>query len=489
MSIHYDIVIIGAGVVGAAVARELSRYDLSLIWIDKASDVGTAASSANSAIIHSGHDPEPGTLKARLNREGNRLWEDWCRELNIPFIRKGSLVVALEEQGIPRLQDLLERAAINKIEGVEIISGPQARAMEPLLSDQAVAALWTPTAGLIDPFDAVLALAENAVSNGVELLLDTCFEDFIVKDGLLQGIQTDKGEIQADYAINCAGVHSDELVHKAGDHPDFHITPRRGEYFVFDPQAIQVQTVLFPLPGREGKGTLVTTTLHGNTMIGPSAALISDKEDASTTREGMELILDNARKLVPDLNPRDIIASYSGIRASANLSPADFIIESSVHTPGVVHTAGIESPGLASAPAIALRVAQLLEQQGLVLNDRSDWYPYREHRPVFKHCSPQEQQDLIRQDPLYGRVVCRCELVTEAEIVRAIRSVIPARDYDAVKRRCWLGTGRCQGSFDYPRILDIMARELKQDITSVSKKGRGSEYILRRTKDRDVDHG
>ncbi len=476
----YDVAIIGAGIIGSLIARELSRYSLSVVLLEAASDVGTGASSANSAIIHSGHDPIPGTLKAALNRRGNELWEKTARELDIPFKRKGSMVVALNKREFASLKELLIRARKNNIPDVKIINRVACLEKEPFLNPECQAALWTPTAGVIDPFVAVIAAAENSVTNGVNLKLNTKAEKITVSENALY-VECNSCDIKSDFVINSSGVNADILLHGAGIREDFKISPRRGEYFVFDPVESHVSNVLFPMPSEKGKGTLVTMTMHGNTMIGPNACLIDDRNDASTSEEGQNEILKNAQRLVPSLNPRDIIASFAGIRATGNMPNHDFLIEESL--PGLISVAGIDSPGFASAPAIAEYVIALLEKGGLRLEAKKDWHGKRTAPPVFKKLSERQKNGLIDKNPAFGKIVCRCEEVTEGEVIAAIHGTIPARNYDAVKRCCWLGTGRCQGAFDLPRVLEILHRELGIPLRELSKNGAGSEYIFRKTKD------
>jgi glycerol-3-phosphate dehydrogenase len=483
MGRRFDLIIIGAGVVGCMIARTLSRFRLSIGLLDRANDVGTGTSNSNSAIIHSGYDPAPGTNKAILNRRGNELWRlKLAEELDVPFVKTGSLVVAVGPQELPSLQRLYERGLENGIEGIQMLGRDAALAREPLLTPKVSGALWTPTAGVVDPFAGTYAAAENAVVNGVEIILDAEVRGLLIREGAVRGVATTRGDFQADWVINSAGVHSDEIMHMAGDRPEFKISPRKGEYFIFDPARIRLTNVLFPLPTEKGKGILVTTTAHGNLMIGSNAESIADKDDTTMTRRGMEEIFGSAKKLVPALDKRAIIASFAGVRATGNWH-RDFLIERSASTRGLINLCGIESPGYASAPAIAERIEGMLREAGADLVEKERWNPRRTAAPSFKKLSHEQRARLIKAEPLYGRIVCRCEHVTEGEVVAAIHSPVPARSYDAVKRRCWLGTGRCQGGFDIPRVLEILSRELDVPMTMVTKQGAGSEYLFRRTKD------
>ena len=475
----FDIIIIGAGVVGAFVARELSRYKLDVLWIEKESDICMGASSANSAIIHSGHDPKPGTLKAQMNSSGNRMWRDAVRELDIPFKETGAYVVAIGNGEFDKIEPLYRRGVENGIPGLRILGRDEMLMREPLLNPRVSGALWTPSAAVIDPFAAVLAPSENAVTNGVKLMLNTAFIDFIMQDGIITGIKTSAGVFYSRWVVNSAGLFSDEVMHKAGVRPDFKITPKRGEYLVFDASKVKLNNVLFPMPTEKGKGTIVSTTVHGNVMIGPNAFEIHDKTDTATSAVGLSEILSNAKRLVPSLEGRDVIASYSGIRATGN-ADRDFVIE--ITDNGLVNLGGIESPGFASAPAIAKRVMELLADAGEKLIHRENFNPFRKSSPCFRRLSHKERGELVGQNPAYGRIVCQYKKITEVEIIEAIHSPIPATTYDAIKRRTWLGTGRCQGGFDYPRVIEILSSELGFPVENVSKKGAGSEFVFRPTK-------
>ncbi len=486
----YDVVIIGAGIVGSMVARELSRYKLSIAVLEREEDVGMGQSSANSAIIHSGHDPEPGSLKAKLNVRGNELWYRIAPELDIPIQKSGALIVAIGPEEQTGLPELYERGKQNGVPDMRILSREEVLEMEPNLNPDVSGALYTPSAGVVDPFQGVLGAAESAAINGVTFFVNAEVRGMIAQDGRITAVETTQGTIEASWFINAAGVHSDEIMHMAGSRPEFEITARRGEYFVFDESAFKVNNILFPMPTKKGKGILVTTTTHGNTMIGPNSDYVADKEDHSVTREGMNEILTGAARLVPALSPRDVIATFAGLRATGNHKPAgshrDFLIEVSDTVEGLVNLAGIESPGYAAAPAIAEYVVGLMADAGLNLDEKKDWESRRERIPRFKELSHQERARLVSRDPAFGRIVCRCEDITEGEIVAAIHAPIPAENYDAIKRRTWLGTGRCQGSFDYPRTMEILARELGISMTEVTKKGPGSVMLYRQTKEEVV---
>jgi glycerol-3-phosphate dehydrogenase len=485
---QYDVVIIGAGIVGSMVARTLSKYNLSIAVLERESDVGMGQSTANSAILHSGHDPMPGTTKARMNKRGNELWREIAEELSIPILETGAMVVAIGKEEAESIEALYDRAQENGIPGVEIWDGKHALEQEPHLSPDASAALWTPTAAVVDPFEGVLGAAENAALNGVEFHMNAQVGGMVVEQGTLKAVTTNNGEFRARWFINAAGVHCDEIMHMAGDRPDFAIHARRGEYFIFDKSKVRISNVLFPTPGEKGKGTLVSVTAHGNTLIGPNALEVREKDDTSVTKEGLYEILSNSTRLVPSLSPKDVIATFAGVRATGNYKPdgenRDFLIEISQNVEGLINLAGIESPGYVSAPAIGEEVVRLLtEEAGESLTERGDFNPRREPRIRFAELDHQERAELIEKNPAYGRIVCRCEEVTEGEILDAIRSPLPAVTYDAIKRRTWLGTGRCQGSFDYPRTMEILSRELGIPMTEITKRGPGSVFLYRRTKE------
>jgi glycerol-3-phosphate dehydrogenase len=490
LSEQYDVIIIGGGVVGSMTARFLSRYRLKILLIEKEADIGMGASSANSAIVHAGYDPLPGTLKAIMNVAANPMWDSLAGELNFSFERRGDYVVAIGPEELPALELLLEQGRKNGVPGMHLITGDEMRHREPNINPLTSGALWAPTGGICDTFQVTVAAAENAVQNGVKILLDTAFEDFVMEGSRIVGVRTNRADFGCRWVVNAAGINADDVMHKAGVRPDFRITPRRGEYCILDRAEIIINNVLFPVPSKAGKGVLVTATVHGNTIVGPNAEIILDKEDRAVTPDGLNDIWTGAQKLIPDLKARHVIAVFAGLRAHGN-GPTlaqgldynqDFIIEIPSSIQGLVNLGGIESPGLSAAPAIAQRVVDLLVDAGEKLDEKADFHPIRPPRPRFSHMTNAERAQLVQNDPSYGRVVCRCELVTEGEILAEIRAPIPALTYDAIKRRTWLGTGRCLGAFDMPRVVDLLSQELGCPPTQVTKKGAGSEFLVRKTK-------
>lgn len=488
----YNVILIGAGVVGAMIARTLSQYRLDILWIEKEADICTGATSANSAIIHGGYAAHPGTLKAEMNAKANPMWDALAEELNFSFSRCGTYVVAVGDEQRAALQGLVDQGVANGIP-VEIISGEEMRRREPEINPETSGALYCPVGGICDPWGATVAAAENAVMNGVTLKRRTKFEGFLWDPDdarRIIGARTSQGDFYARWVINAAGLYADEVMHKAGVRPEFTITPRRGEYAILDRNQFTLSTVLFPVPTKVSKGIVVTTTLHGNTIVGPNAEEIDDKTDTAVTADGLAEIWQGAANLVPGISQRHVIAVFAGLRPGGNAPTAnpevdyrrDFIIEIPETVTGLVNLGGIESPGLTAAPAIAERVVELLADAGERLERKPDWDPVRPARPVFRHLSHAEQAALVAQDPRYGRVICRCEYVTEGEIVAEIHAPVPADTYDAIKRRTWLGTGRCQGGFDMPRVVEILSRELNADPLSITKKGAGSEFLTRKTK-------
>ncbi|NLG24640.1 MAG: NAD(P)/FAD-dependent oxidoreductase [Clostridiales bacterium] len=468
-----DVAIVGGGVVGCAIARQLSRYRLDAVLIDAADDFALGATRANSAIVHAGYDCPPGSAEARLNVRGNELFEGWCEQLDVPFSRTGSLVIGFDETDAAEIEKLKKRGEENGVPGLEVISGERARQIEPALNPDVTLALHAPTAGITGPFQLAIACAENARDNGVKWLLG-CPVTSIERGGDALLVAAGDRTVRARYLVNAAGLFSDDVARLLGD-DSFEVRPRKGEYLMLDRAACIVRTVIFQTPSPLGKGVLVAPTVEGNMFAGPTAVDQDDKHDASVSAEGIETLRRLSRKSAPAIDLRAVITAFAGIRAQP--STGDFIIRPSGVDGRMIHAAGICSPGLTSAPAIAEEVVKLLGEAGLALREKPDYRPRRAAIPHFLDLSMDERRALIEKDPRYGRVVCRCETVTEAEIVQAIER--GARSLDGVKRRTRAGTGRCQGGFCAPRVMEILSRELGVPMEDLTKFG-GRSYLLAR---------
>lgn len=467
-----DVVIIGGGIVGAAIARELSRYQLSVILLEAETDVAMGTSKANSAILHAGFDAKPGTWKSKLNVRGNQLYHQLWQDLSLDVDWMGSLVVAKDDKEQAVIEGLLLRGKENGVPNLEILSADQLLQREPNLASDVTGALWAPTAGVICPFGAVLGFMENAIRNGVALLRECPVQGILINNGRVSGVATPQGIIRTQFIVNAAGIYADVVARMAGD-TSFTINPRKGEYILFDKTIRNlVNTVIFPAPSTVSKGILVSPTVHGNLFIGPDAEDVTDKDDVSTTAAGMERVINGARRMVPLLPLAAAITEFSGLRAASG--DGDFILRESEAARGLIHAAGIQSPGFTAAPAIAEVIADRLREAGLELIEKTAFSPINPPRRFFREMSWQERAELVAHDPLYGRVICRCETVTEGEIVAAIHSPCGATTIDGVKRRIRAGAGRCQGGFCGPRVTSILSRELGIPITAVRKDGNHS---------------
>ncbi len=470
----YDIAIIGAGVIGGMAARELSRYNLSVCLLEKENDVAMGATKANSGIIHGGYDPEPGTLKAKMNVEGVGLLYDAARELNVHHKNNGSLVCAFSEEENKELEKLYARSFRNGINCVKLISGYDARVLEPNLSDKVTMALYVPNAGIICPYDLTIAAIGNAMDNGVELKRN--FEvTKIEKNGTFTVTAANGNTVECTYLLNCAGAYSDKVAEMAGD-GFFTIIPRAGEYMLLDKtEGSRVKHTIFQVPSKEGKGILVTPTADGNLLCGPTASRVEDPSCTQTTAGGLAAIAKFAAKSVPDLNFRQVITSFSGVRSSE--ASGDFIIQASSKVENLVHVAAIDSPGLTSCVAIARKVVGILETLGVELTAKENWDGKRENAHAFQEMTDEEKNAYIKEHPAYGKIICRCETVSEGEMRDAIRRNPPAFDLDSVKRRTRGGMGRCQGGFCSPYVMKLIAQEQGIKVEEVTKFGPGSEPL------------
>ncbi|MBQ7594652.1 MAG: NAD(P)/FAD-dependent oxidoreductase [Synergistaceae bacterium] len=479
---NYDVVIIGSGITGASIARELSKYKLSIAVIDKASELPAGASRANSSMIHGGFDDKPGTMKAKFCVPGNKLWHKLKSELDVHLNECGSYVCAFNDDEVKHLELLLAQGKTNGSPGVEIISGDKLREKEPNVSGEIVAALWSPEAGIINNFEAVNAMIESAELNGAKLFLETQATGLLLDNGKVRGITTNKGDFLAPVVINAGGVHSGEIAAWAGD-TSFKIIPTKGEYFLLD-RTTQgfIHSFLFACPSKAGKGITVLQTAEGNLMSGPTATEQDDPEDRTTTPEGLAEVLKGARKLVPNFPVNMNITTFAGVRA--NTESGDFEISALKSPRGFVNVAGIKSPGFTSSPAIAEYVAELLKEElsdVITLTPNDKFIPERKNIPRFLYLDMDARKKLAENDPAYAQIVCRCETVTEGQVLEAIRR--GARTVTAVKMMTRAGTGRCQGGFCCPRVAEILSRELGIPLDEVTRHGGESKLLVGKTKE------
>ena len=475
----YDVIIIGGGVSGAASARELSRYKVRACVLEKEEDVCCGTSKANSAIVHAGYDAAPGSLKAKLNVRGNEMMEQLSEDLDFPFQKTGSLVICLSGEEMPGLQELYDKGVANGVKGLKILDREEVLGMEPNITDDVYAALYAPSAGIVCPFGMNIALAENACTNGVEFRFNTEVLDIRKTENGYE-IHTNRGMFQAKCVVNAAGVYADKI-HNMVSKKKIHITPRRGEYCLLDKSAgTHVSRTIFSLPTKYGKGVLVTPTVHGNLLIGPTAVDIENKEGTNTTREGLDEVISKAGQNVKNLPMRQVITSFAGLRAHEDGS--EFIIGEADDAEGFIDCAGIESPGLTSCPAIGGMVAEILREK-LGLEEKENFISTRKGILNPNTLAKEERAELIRKEPAYGNIICRCEMITEGEILDAIRRPLGARSLDGVKRRTRAGMGRCQSGFCSPRTIEILARELHVNMSDITKSGGNSRLVVGVNKD------
>jgi len=471
-----DVAIVGCGIVGAAVAYELSRYDLKVVVLERENDVAMGATKANSAVIHAGYDPTPGTLMAKLDVEGALLAKELCEKLDVPYKHCGALVLALSDEEVAIIQHLYKQAQDNDVEGVTVLSKKEILELEPNVSDKVVTALHASTAMIVDPWEYTLALAETAVRNGVEVKLKSTVTGVKeIKNGY--EVSTTQGDIKTKAIINAAGLYADDI-HNMMAEPEFTVAPAKGEYWLLDKsEGTRVNSVLFQCPTKAGKGVLVTPTVHGNLLVGPGNITAKTRDDVSTTSDELDYVKNTAKRSVPDIDFSAVIRSFSGNRAQTGYD--DFIIKEV--KPGFIDLAGIKSPGLTAAPAIAKMAADILNGSGVILKEKKNFIDSRK-RIKFNKLTPEEKTELIENDPVYGRVICRCETVTEGEIRDALHSPIPPHSIDAIKRRTGAGMGRCQGGFCGPRVLEILAKHFNCDPTEVLQDKEGTYVLTSKTK-------
>lgn len=469
----FDVVVAGAGIAGCTAARELARYDLSICVLEAGNDIACGATRANSAIVHAGFDPVPGTLKARFNVEGSKAYPRWCDELGVQFRRNGSMVLAFDDEGRLKLDELVRRADANGVEGVRIVSGSRAREMEPNVSPEVACALVAPTGGIVDPYGFAFASAENACDNGVRFLFNHRVERIVRVDGGFN-LEASGERFFARAVVNAAGLFADELNNMISANR-FSITPRRGEYYLYDTEyATTFEHTMFQVPGPLGKGVLVTPTIHGNMLIGPNSVSQASKTDLSTTQEGLADIVERARRTWPAASPRGAITNFAGLRAAGE--SGDFVIGEAVDVPGFFNIACFESPGLTSAPAVATFIASQVAAR-LGAGGNPSFNPRRAPQFPFTAMTDEQREQAIARDPAFGHVVCRCCEATEAEVVHALRGPLPVLSLDAIKWRTGATMGRCHGGFCSPELVEIMSRELGCSPDAIDKRLPGSRMI------------
>lgn len=473
----YDVVIIGAGIVGGMTARALSKYNLSICILEKENDVAMGATKANSAIVHAGFDAQEGSLKAKLNVQGSKMMKRICQELGVKYQNNGSLVIGFNEEDRDIINSLLERGKANGVDGLALIEKDNLKHLEPNISDECVCALHASTGAIVCPYDLTIAAIGNAMDNGAQLKCNFEVCDIqATKNGYEISSQND--HVEAHFVINCAGVYSDAIANMIGEH-SFHVHPRKGEYILLDKECGNlVSHTIFQTPSKMGKGILITPTVDGNLLLGPTSVDMPDKENKNTAEAGFAEIITKAQKSLQTVPIGKTITSFCGLRAVG--STGDFIINSPKK--GFINAAGIESPGLSASPAIAEYIVALLKQQGLDLAENTHYNPIRKSSHFFREASMEDKNEMIKQNPAYGKIVCRCEEVTEGEILDAIRRNPKARDLDGVKRRTRAQMGRCQGGFCSPYITELLTRELNIPYESVTKFGRASVINMGKTK-------
>ena len=480
----YDIIIIGAGVTGCCIARTLSKYDLNICVLEKEAEISSGTTKANSGVVHAGYAAHRQYLKRNLCIKGNELYTQAAEELNFPFKRIGSFVVALEDDQIKGLEEERKKGTEDGIPGLELILDKnRIKEMEPNLTEDVVGVLHAPSAGLVSPYELTFALADNAAANGVKFFRNHEVVKIKHQDYVFN-VRTYQGEFQTKNLINAAGLYASTISRMLGlDY--FSITPRKGEYILFDRNAIQLNKILFPIPTKISKGILVCPTLHGNTFAGPNAQNLNDREDNSTTTAGLKEILDGGRKLVPNLPLRSVIRNFAGLRAVPDTY--DFVI-TNTDVYGFINVAGILSPGLTATFAIAEKVVEFLELLGVNLTLKEDYNPLRPKPERFKDFKKPELDKKIQEDPRWGRIICRCETIPEKEIINAIHAPVGANTVDGVKFRCRPGMGRCQGGFCRPRVIEILSKELNLPYVDITKRGEDTNILVGRTKDLALKH-
>lgn len=479
----YDVIIIGAGITGAMTAYMLAGYNVKTAVVEAGADIASGTTRANSAIIHAGYDAKEGTLKAKLNVRGCAMMEGIANALGVAYKKCGSLVVGFSEKDREHLEVLKARGIKNGVSGLRIIDSDELHRLEPHVSDKATCALLAPSAGIVCPYDLAFAVSENAATNSTDFIFDFKVTS-IAYDGEYYTVSDGDRSVTSRYVVNAAGLYADEIAKMLGDPLPFDIIPRRGEYMLLDKsEGFIASRTLFVTPSEKGKGILVSPTADGNIIVGPNANVVDEKDDVGVTVQGLMEIAEGAKLITPDINLKSVITSFAGVRPTP--TSGDFYICESEKFSGFIHAAGIESPGLASSPAIGEYVTKLLEESGLELTKRENYIKTRSKDGNFKmfcNMTDEEKTEAVGKNPLYAKVVCHCEKITEGDIVNAIHRPIPAHTVDMVKRRTRAGMGRCQGGFCRTKVADIIAKELGVPLDEVKKFGSHSNILLGRTK-------
>ena len=475
-----DVVIIGAGAVGCAVARELSKYQVNVIVVDKNEDIGGDASKSNSAIIHTGYDATPGTLESQLVVSANPMYDELCKSLDVPFKRVGAILPAFTDEQFNKLPEIKAKAFKNHVYDVEYKTGAELLKMEPNLNPEVKGGLYIPRESIIDPFILVQALAENAYANGVQFLLNAKVTDIKTKDGKIKSVVTERGEIETTYVINCAALYCDEIAKMVGK-DEYKVVARKGQFYILDKNtSCKVERIVLPIPTKITKGKLMCPTIHGNMLVGPTAEDQESKVDKSTTADGLDSIAKDVKNLVPNVNLRDTITQYCGLRPNRNPEGLHFDMYDDLF--GYVNLSGVRSTGLTLSVAMGKYVVQQLLFSGANFILKENFISTRKGIVKFSEQSLSVQEELIKQNPLYGNIICRCETITEAEILDAIHRPLGAKSVDAIKRRVRAGMGRCQGGFCGPKVIEILARELNIKPEEVNKNNLGSHMVTGRTR-------
>ena len=479
----YDIAIIGAGITGTMIAFHLSKYTTKVAVLEAGIDVASGSTRANSAIVHAGYDAKEGTLKALLNVKGCQMMPEITSQLGVHYKKCGSLVIGFNQRDLEELQKLKKRGETNGVKGLRIINRSELLKMEPNVSKDAKHALFAPSAGIVCPYDLAYAVAENSATNGTDYYFEYKV-DKIDYDGELYTLYAGEQSISSKYVVNAAGLYCDEIARLIGEELPFEIIPRRGEYMLLDKnEGKTAKHTIFVTPNEKGKGILVSPTVDGNIIVGPNANIVESKADTGVTEEGLDEIAKGARVIAPQINLKATITTFAGVRPTP--TSGDFYIQESEKCKNFVHAAGIESPGLASAPAVGEYVINILKNCGLKLRKKKNYIETRTTEgncKLFYDMNETERKKAIKQDPRYAIMVCRCEMVTEGDIVNAIKRPISAHTVDMVKRRTRAGMGRCQGAHCREKVAEIIAKELDIDISEVKKFSSNSKLLLGKTK-------